>query len=120
MGSYASVYAKCPTCGKIIEFQSKEGECQLNNYTVDDAPANVLWDVLNEPHYCCHCGEWSCLFDPQFPPKSERPKPEPKMVKVRQANTPQTHSTQSELRWWKEPFTSDDIIRRIFDHLPVP
>lgn len=110
MGLFDSVYADCPTCGKKIEFQSKEGECYLYNYTVDDAPVEVLWDVLNEPHYCRFCGEWSCLYDPQFPPKSERPKPVPKIVRVRQAKDPQINPTDAGMCWWREPFTSEDIV----------
>ena len=110
MGLFDSVYADCPTCEKPLEFQSKSGECGLNNYTVADAPTEVLWDVLNEPNFCRHCGEWSCLYDSQYPPQDERPKPAPKMVRVRQPSKPYIHKTQPSLRWWDEPFTSDDIV----------
>lgn len=111
MGLFDSIYANCPTCKKPIEFQSKEGACQMNNYPVAGAPAPVLFDVLNKPHYCCNCDEWSCLYDPSFPPGFEQPGPAPKMVRVRQPSNPQIHSTQPELRWWGEPFSNDDIIR---------
>ena len=30
MGMFDSVMADCPTCGKALEFQSKEGDCDLN------------------------------------------------------------------------------------------
>ena len=109
MGMFDSVMADCPTCGKKLEFQSKEGECYCNFYSVDDAPVYVLRDVLNDPHYCRHCGKWSCLYDPVFQPV-ELPRPRPKMVKVREPDNPNISRTQTYLRWWNEPFTSDDIV----------
>lgn len=111
MGLFDSVYAECPTCGGKIEFQSKaDDDPYMNNYTVEDAPAHILYDVLNEPEYCRNCCEWSCLYDPYFAPEAERPRPAPKMVRVRQPTDPTIHATQTFLRWWNEPFTSEDII----------
>lgn len=110
MGLFDSVMGKCPTCGHEIEFQSKAGFCEMLVYTVDDAPQDVLMDVLNEPHYCQNCGEWSCLFDPSYQPDYRPPRPTPEMRQVRQPNNPHIHETQPFLRWWDEPFTVDDII----------
>jgi hypothetical protein len=114
MGMFDSVYANCPTCEKPVEFQSKEGECFCNVYTLgaDDAPTAVLTDVLNDPHYCRHCGTWLALVDPAFPPNS--PPPRPRDVRVATLRQPRegefrTHSSQTFIRWWDAPFSYDDI-----------
>ena len=44
MGMYDSVYANCPVCDKKNEFQSKGGDCQCDNYTLQDVPDDVLGD----------------------------------------------------------------------------
>lgn len=113
MGLFDSVYEGCPTCGQPIEFQSKEGECYMHSYTLESAPTEVLRDVLNDPQYCRHCGNWAALYDPQFPPNIivEPPRPAPKMVKLRQPTNPDIHSSQPELRWWNEPFSEADFAK---------
>ncbi|WP_156829747.1 hypothetical protein [Methylovulum miyakonense] len=45
MGMFDSVYVPCPKCGELNEFQSKGGDCLLNEYTLENAPANVLLDI---------------------------------------------------------------------------
>ena len=41
MGMFDRVFLKCPNCKETLEFQSKGGECILNQYT----EKNVSWDV---------------------------------------------------------------------------
>jgi predicted RNA-binding Zn-ribbon protein involved in translation (DUF1610 family) len=108
MGLFDSVRVPCPNCGKLVEFQSKEGECYLNNYTLSDAPAEILCDIMNEPHYCQECGQWMALIDPKYPP-GERPKPELRAAKVRAPENPTTHPQG--FRWWPDDksFTYDDL-----------
>lgn len=57
MGMFDSVYATCPTCGSEIEFQSKGGRCCLASYRPDNAPLNVLSDVIGdrEAQSCQKC-----------------------------------------------------------------
>jgi len=112
MGLFDSVYAACPSCGTPIEFQSKEGDCSLTNYSVATAPKFVLLDVLNEPHYCRKCGNWSVLYDPAFPPNVETHRPQPTMRKVRRPSPEEfhAHASQDFLRWWDTPFVESDML----------
>jgi uncharacterized Zn finger protein len=57
MGMFDSVWVKCPNCGTANEFQSKGGGCALIDYTLEDAPADVLSDVnRHAPVSCSKCG----------------------------------------------------------------
>jgi uncharacterized Zn-finger protein len=57
MGMFDSVYVPCPKCGALNEFQSKGGDCLLNEYTLENAPANVLLDMnRHSPATCQNCG----------------------------------------------------------------
>lgn len=107
MGMFDTVLADCPTCGHKVSFQSKAGHCAMDTFLVDDAPTVILMDVMNYPRYCAGCGNWFCLTDPSIPPGF---RPNLAAIKVRQPENPHIHSAQSELRWWDEPFTADDII----------
>jgi hypothetical protein len=109
MGLFDSVYVGCAWCGKPLEFQSKAGDCGMHVYRSFEAtPPEVLNSVLNEPEYCQHCGNWSAIYDPGFPPNAEPPRAHPSMRKVRAATSPSIHSQG--MRWWNEPFSAADII----------
>ena len=57
MGMFDSVYVPCPKCGELNEFQSKGGDCLLNESTLENAPANVLLDMSrHSPVICQNCG----------------------------------------------------------------
>ena len=57
MGMYDTVTVLCPTCGECGEFQSKSGACNLETYTLDDAPDDVLRGVnRHAPIRCRKCG----------------------------------------------------------------
>jgi hypothetical protein len=56
MGMFDTVFVPCPKCGEKTGFQSKAGLCQLANYTLGDAPADVLADIAGETEHC-DCGE---------------------------------------------------------------
>lgn len=59
MGCYDSIYVNCPKCGERSEFQSKGGECLLQDYTLETAPPEVLQDVnRHAPNECQKCGSW--------------------------------------------------------------
>jgi hypothetical protein len=55
MGCYDTVNVPCPRCGKINGFQSKGGECRLEEYSLSEAPIDVLSDV-NRHTTICECG----------------------------------------------------------------
>lgn len=56
MGLYDTLYATCPNCAEILEFQSKVGECCLQSFgtaAVPPATAEDLEGSLQE----CQCGK---------------------------------------------------------------
>jgi hypothetical protein len=84
----------------------------MNSYTLEDAPAHILEDVLNDPHWCAGCKSWFALIDPAFPPEGQRPRPSPKAMPVREPSEDE-YSVYShrpdDLRWWLVPFSYDDL-----------
>lgn len=56
MGMFDTVYVNCPECGKEHEFQSKSGECLLRNYSLQDAPDDVMANVNRHSPCYCECG----------------------------------------------------------------
>lgn len=56
MGMFDSVIARCPKCGKDVEFQSKAGECSLKRYSTASVPPEVAQDI-NGDVQSCRCGE---------------------------------------------------------------
>lgn len=59
MGMFDSLYMDCPNCGhkKSLEFQSKSGECLLNEYTVENIPNEVLAGLHSYGSKCRNCGK---------------------------------------------------------------
>jgi hypothetical protein len=53
MGMYDTVYFHCPTCGNRISTQSKGGPCELNEYHINDTPADVAGS-LHETEFTCN------------------------------------------------------------------
>lgn len=110
MGLFDSVYVDCPQCEKPVEFQSKADEDPyMRRYTLDDAPAHILCDIMNEPNFCESCGQWFALIDPNFPP-GEQPKPTLRAAKVRTPENPHKH--EQGMQWWPDdhPFTYADLL----------
>lgn len=57
MSCFDSVWVNCPRCGKQVEFQSKAGECNLHDYTLEtvtQAP-EVLGSLSRQTETCSHC-----------------------------------------------------------------
>lgn len=112
MGLFDSVYVPCPNCGKSVEFQSKQGECYMQNFTCDDAPTEILMDIANAPHFCQACGTWVALIDPAFPP-GPPPRPNLKAAVVKPPMVFQSHFQG--FRWWPDDraFSYDDLVSPI-------
>jgi len=60
MGMFDSVFAPCPVCGKLLEFQSKAGKCDLKKYTHTSVPAEIAADLIgadfdDKPYDMEHC-----------------------------------------------------------------
>lgn len=56
MGLYDCIYADCPKCGNELKFQSKSGDCLLNNYDLKNSPEDVLADANRHAPIKCKCG----------------------------------------------------------------
>jgi len=56
MGMFDSVWVKCPFCGEENDFQSKSGECDLSNYTLENCPDDVLANINRHSPIQCDCG----------------------------------------------------------------
>jgi hypothetical protein len=57
MGVFDTVIVNCPNCNKAIEFQSKGGECNMYEYTLEDCPDDVLSNINRHSPYICDCGK---------------------------------------------------------------
>lgn len=62
MGVFDSVYVPCPGCGKRHELQSKAGECCLDCFDLDNAPAVILADLGTHPDEEYTCDVCGCEF----------------------------------------------------------
>ena len=58
MGMFDSLYVSCPCCGNSVEFQSKAGDCNLNEYTVNNVDPRVALDLQNDEEKCESCLNW--------------------------------------------------------------
>lgn len=70
MGLFDSVYAKCPKCGRPVEWQSKAGECCLRRYNSDRVPSVIAADLMREEEQCGGCGAVLRIV-PERPPQPE-------------------------------------------------
>lgn len=110
MGIFDMVFVDCPHCGEPVEFQSKASEdAYMRHFTLADAPAEILADIMNDPNHCQKCDGWLALIDLRFPP-GEKPKPNLRIAKVRTPPNPETPFQG--MKWWPEsdPFTFADVI----------
>jgi len=57
MGMFDRIILKCPNCNGFIEFQSKGGECILNEYTLKNVPWNVILSINKELVKCPKCSK---------------------------------------------------------------
>jgi len=56
IGKYDAIFVRCPHCSNSNEFKSKSGECEMNNYTLNDCPNYVLIDINRDGECECNCG----------------------------------------------------------------
>lgn len=63
MGMYDSVLMRCK-CGSIVEFQSKSGDCTMDSYEFDYAPANVLAGICDG--YDTKCKSCGRVYQPKL------------------------------------------------------
>lgn len=55
MGMFDRVWAKCPRCTQLVEFQSKAGKCELIDYTTESLPPELARNLANEVIECPTC-----------------------------------------------------------------
>ena len=56
MGCYDSVNIPCPTCGEMVEFQSKAGDRCLDTYEYSSVPVEIAIDLDGASSWCKCCG----------------------------------------------------------------
>jgi hypothetical protein len=56
MGLFDTIWVKCPKCNEDIGFQSKSGDCSMEDYMLEDCPEDVLSDAnRHSPEKCWNC-----------------------------------------------------------------
>jgi hypothetical protein len=56
MGCYETIMIPCPRCGERYPAQSKSGPCEMETYTLEEAPNDVVDDVnRHAPFRCDKC-----------------------------------------------------------------
>lgn len=59
MGCFDTLHFNCPNCGAAICYQSKLGEKNMSDYSLDNAPLIVIADLhdeaLKDRLYCDYC-----------------------------------------------------------------
>lgn len=55
MGVFDYIYLKCPHCGEQIEEQSKGGNSCQAQYTLENAPVDVIEYIINKEFFCNNC-----------------------------------------------------------------
>lgn len=55
MGMFDYVWITCPRCGSKLEGQSKGGQCSLIDYTLENAPDEVIEYMIGDTIYCKTC-----------------------------------------------------------------
>lgn len=68
MGMFDSVMFTCPKCRKLIEEQSKAGECRLNTFSENEVPLVIALDIINSIVYCQECKESYKIKYPMLQP----------------------------------------------------
>ena len=77
MGCYDTVNEPCPKCGERVGFQSKSGDCLLEEYPLETCPPKVLADVnRHSPEECPICGTFFAVKIDMNTEVIEVPKPE--------------------------------------------
>ena len=56
MGMFNTIEITCPSCGGIVEYQSKGGSCQMETLAKEAVTLCELADIADEVETCVHCG----------------------------------------------------------------
>lgn len=67
MGLPDSIWIPCPQCGTSLEYQSKAGECILADFTLKNAPTEMLIDIEGDKAWCSKCQKaYTVVNNPSF------------------------------------------------------
>lgn len=68
MGLFDTINFQCPNCGRMIQAQSKSGNCDLKEYDVTSVPLSVSSDANRHSPYWCECGKkWYLTLEGTVP-----------------------------------------------------
>ena len=71
MGCFNYVHVDCPSCGEIVEFQSKSGSCELERYHISDLPVIELEGIIGRIEACPYCGSVVMINYPDHIPRMD-------------------------------------------------
>jgi hypothetical protein len=55
MGMFDTVHFNCPSCNKLMEVQTKAGDCNLRIYHSDEVPLGIADDLNGDKEECGNC-----------------------------------------------------------------
>lgn len=63
MGTYDTIRIQCPVCKHTTEFQTKarDERCNFDYFSLNDAPLEIIADLLNKKLACESCGRFFIL-----------------------------------------------------------
>lgn len=61
MGSFNSLYVKCKSCGELVEFQTKAGDCSMKTLSLNTISLSEIEDLDGDSTYCGSCKELNTL-----------------------------------------------------------
>lgn len=67
MGCYDSVNIPCPTCGEMVEFQSKVGDCGLDTYHHRHVPPEIAKALNGAWTVCRWCNKGLFIYTERKP-----------------------------------------------------
>jgi len=56
MGMFDSVIVQCANCNGLLEFQSKQGACLLEQFLINNVPPEIARDIEGHIEICELCG----------------------------------------------------------------
>lgn len=55
MGMFDTITFKCPACGRVNDFQTKSGDCDLSTYSTKSVPVDIAKAIDGRTVFCSHC-----------------------------------------------------------------
>lgn len=122
MGVYDSIWVPCPNCQAPYEAQTKSGPCRMEQFSLADAPADVLKDVNRHAPFTCDCG---CEFKVEGrvsvrTKRANRPEPDVSVSGLTLAEAMYAFKNAVEAKGWLSIGLRVEIMNIVADDPPYP